>query len=141
MAGKKRRAGKSRLKKNNAVAIALIVLAAAIALYLIAAGKKAESDRNIPYPGLDQSSETILRTLIAPQKDSPGSMAVVIGDRVDSSKLQELANTPYEELKSEIGVKNDFAIYFVNGNDTIIPIGGKQCIGSPKAEVAGRICG
>lgn len=141
MAGKKRQAGNRRPKKNNIVAIALLVLAAVVLLYIMTVGKKADSSGNIPYPGLDQSSEIILKTLVAPQQGAAGRIAVVIGDKVDSNKLKELANTPYEELKSEIGVKNDFAIYFVNGDDTIIPIGGKPCIGSPKAEVDGKRCG
>lgn len=131
--------GKGRQRDNRLMILAAVVITAAAILYLTA-GKQADSGK-VPYPGLDKSSEIILKTLVAPQQGSPGRMAVVIGDQVDSSKLQQLASTPYDELKSEIGVKSDFAIYFINGNDTIVQIGSKPCIGSPRAEVDGKRCG
>ncbi|GEM_PF-4722604 len=136
------KAGKKKRRGRKAVMIQILLAAVvAIAIYSLLPEKESGLAKTMPYTGLNQSSETILRTLVVPQQDSPRSMTVVIGDQVDSGRLQELANMPYEELKSEIGVKNDFAIYFVNGDDTIIQIGNKQCIGSPRAEVDGKRCG
>ncbi|MBI2574254.1 hypothetical protein HYV82_00015 [Candidatus Woesearchaeota archaeon] len=137
----RRHTGNKQLKKNNIAAMVLLILAAAITLYFMTAGKPTDSAARAQYPEPNKTLEIILKKLVVSNQGAPGNMAVVIGDQVDSSRLKELANTPYEKIKSEMGVKNDFAIYFVSGDDTIIPIGSKPCIGSPEAEVDGRRCG
>ena len=86
---------------------------------------------------LQNEQDIILKKLVS----NDSELSVIVNDAVDRGKVQELSKMPYDELKSRIGVQNDFAIYFVNGEENLIPIGGRNCIGSPKANVAGEACG
>ncbi|MBI3034587.1 hypothetical protein HYY72_05505 [Candidatus Woesearchaeota archaeon] len=85
---------------------------------------------------LQNQKEILLRKLVSGDSE----LSVVVNGSVDGEKLQELSRMPYDELKSRMGVQNDFAIYFVNDNENLVPIAGKNCIGSPKAVVAGEAC-
>jgi hypothetical protein len=66
--------------------------------------------------------------------------AVIVGDRLDLTKVQQLAAMDYLQLKELLGLHADFAMYFEDGEGNLVPIAGKNCIGSPYARVNGDRC-
>lgn len=130
--------GAGRAKEVNLRLIALVIAVMALMFFFLLKGTV------ISKPGHgtnDNEADTIARSLIAAKPEMDNGLAVVINDKVDKQRLALLANTPYAELKAKLGVKKDFAVYFADGNDAVVLIGTKTCIGSPEAEVAGEKCG
>ena len=73
---------------------------------------------------------------------SGNSMFDIINEgTVDSEKIESLSEADYNEIKRELGVTGDFAIYFVDEDNNILLIGDTTCIGSPDAKVGGTSCG
>ena len=72
-----------------------------------------------------------------------GNMALRLtdGNSINASKLEELMLTPYEQLKGQTGVKNDFCIYLEDDRGNIIPINDSLGIGSDTINVSGIPCG
>ncbi len=80
--------------------------------------------------GMETEKQAIVKSLITSANNDNG-IAVVIDGRVDRRRLASAASMPYEELKSKIGAKNDFVVYFVDDEERPVPIGSKTCIGKP----------
>ena len=68
-------------------------------------------------------------------------LADAVGEQLSTERLAEYSKLTYPELKEKLKVEKDFAIYFVDEDGQLVQIEGKTCIGSPKAEVAGKPCG
>jgi hypothetical protein len=47
----------------------------------------------------------------------------VNGSGVDEQKLSNLANIPYDELKSRLGLSDDFCIILLDQNGSVILVG------------------
>lgn len=89
---------------------------------------------------LIKEKEKLLQT-ITTNDLTKSDFAFIIGDTVDKSRLTGFASKPYSEIKTQLGMKSDFVLFFSDGNNTIVPIADKVCIGSPKAKVGGVSCG
>jgi len=44
-------------------------------------------------------------------------------NRIKEQKIENLMEMDYKNTKSRLAIKNDYAFYFVDDNDTIISIG------------------
>lgn len=64
-----------------------------------------------------------------------GSELALLQETIDEQRVQQLANTPYEELKQELGLTTDFCIHFEDENGNLIDVGGVYFIGAPNVEV------
>src|SRR3989338_1695238 len=60
------------------------------------------------------------------------TFSFIKGNRIDVEKLLDFSGKSYKELRDELGVTNDFCIYFVDDKGFIIPINNKAGIGSDK---------
>ncbi len=67
--------------------------------------------------------------------------AFIINNNLDKERLLSWAKKSYYSRKSDMGVNNDFAILFTNGNGELVQIENYTCIGSPNTKVAGMSCG
>ena len=65
----------------------------------------------------------------------------IVKGSVDPQLLQYFSSMDYEQIKTQLGVQNDFVIHFEDENGQLIPIGDKWCIGSRNANVNGIACG
>ncbi len=92
-------------------------------------------------PVIAREQRLLESELIASSPEMDNGMAVVIDGYVQKDRLMAVAEMDYNQLKSRLGVGSDFAVHFVDDDDTVVPIGSKTCIGSPKAQVGGRRCG
>jgi hypothetical protein len=68
-------------------------------------------------------------------------VAILEGNVVNTDKLQEISDMNYEDLKSELGLSDDFCIIFVTKNGTVIPVNGTPGVGSSQIIVGGHPCG
>ncbi|MBI3034586.1 hypothetical protein HYY72_05500, partial [Candidatus Woesearchaeota archaeon] len=62
---------------------------------------------------------------------------------IDDEKIQELSNTSYQALKSQLNIRNDFCIHFEDEKGNLIFINqthNVSGIGSPKAAVGNFSC-
>ena len=69
----------------------------------------------------------------------------VIGNTPDADTLAMIAASDYMDVKKNLGVKNEFVIYFLDQSGDIIPIikNGKNsviCIGNPDVGIEGERC-
>ena len=115
------------------IAMALFMIAVMAFFYITsysAASKKTES--------IEKESEKLPESLIAEGNESRG---FVIDNKIDPDKLSEFANQSYDEIKKELGIKNDFCIHIEDKNGFLILINNKTGIGSSKAVINGSACG
>lgn len=133
---KKRGKGDGRQQKSDIIKKLLpilILLASGILLLFLADYFRIDSD----YSSVQKEKDIIAEKLM---KNS--DLALLKNDGViEKESLDKISSMDYYELKSEFGVNSDFSFYFIDSEGNVIPINGKNCIGSPKAKVAGQTCG
>lgn len=115
------------------IAMALFMVAIMAFFYITsysATSKKTES--------IEQESQTLPESLLAEGNESKG---FVIDNRINPEKLSEFANQSYDEIKKNLGIKNDFCIHIEDENGFLILINNKTGIGSSKAMINGSVCG
>jgi hypothetical protein len=73
-------------------------------------------------------------------------LSIMSMNRVDTGKLTQLSDREYDDLKSELGLKYDFCVYFEDRNGDVVNltrvIGRNEVgIGSSEASISGIPCG
>lgn len=87
-----------------------------------------------------QSESTKLLGSVSGSKNS--TAVFVSGSKVSDSKVTQLANLTYEQLKNELGTNADFCIYFEDEEGNVINVtGNKTGIGNSNVRVGGVACG
>ena len=100
------------------ISVLVFVLGVVILLYflLFSSGKHVIEQLKI-------ESETIpLR--ISSSKTATDNLAFVIDGKVDKNKLNDIAGMNYPQLKSQLGVRNEFCIYIEDKDGNIVNISG-----------------
>ncbi len=83
-------------------------------------------------------SEYIIGQISA--ENSP--LQAVVDREVNEPLLSDIASLSYDALKIKAGVKNDFCIYFENGEGGLVIINGSTTvIGAQSINVSGTPCG
>lgn len=114
------------------IAVSVFIAGIIIFFYLITfSGEKGVKDE------LASESELIPENLISASENDAKSTTIVIGNKVDPDRLKYLLTKPYNQLKSELGVRSDFCIHFEDENGNIIdldddPDRTQYSIGHPK---------
>ena len=124
----KRSAHTQNLSDNKALVIFMLLLAVVLVLM---------SNNSVNDYTVEQDRNTLVNKLVSSQE----KVSIVDGGAVDDNKLRELLSLSYPELKQELGVKSDFAIYFEDGEGNIIEVLDTACIGSENVKVNGQKCG
>ena len=83
----------------------------------------------------------LMSELVVDSSRQGNDVGFIVKGSVDPQLLQYFASMDYEQIKSQLGVQNDFVIHFEDENGQLIPIGDKWCIGSKNANVNGIPCG
>lgn len=72
---------------------------------------------------------------------SEGSLKIVDGNEVNESKLNELKNLPYDELKRILAIEGDFCIYFEDDKGNLVLIDNSyKGVGSQNIVIGGTPC-
>lgn len=125
------------------VLIAIVIFLAAIGVLLIFLSSGTDKDLAESV----KSDAQLLPSQIITNNQS--ETAIVVRNKVDLGKLSDaksLSVADYEELKSKLGIKNDFCIYFVDKDGNVVPledlvgIADSYGLGSSKANVSGIPC-
>lgn len=115
------------------IGIGLFIVAAMLLFYITgreSGVKKSES--------LEKESEKLAEVIGSPQNVTG---TLLSGSKVEQGKLQEVSNLSYELLKTHLGVKSDFCIYFEDEKGNIVPVtGDKLGLGSPLVNLSGQAC-
>jgi hypothetical protein len=114
------------------VGVALFIIAAILVYYLLGPVKDREQQKNI-----EDDSKKIPNSL---GSDQNFTSTFIYNSKVDEAKLIGVSNLSYESLKNNLGVSSDFCIYFEDENGNLVPIGDKQGLGSPVANISGKSC-
>ncbi len=120
--------------------IATVIFIAAITCLLVyvgSTGSKSKMDE------LRKESELIPNVIITANKSDLSIMAM---NRVDTDRLTELSNKQYEDLRSELGLKYDFCLYFEDNAGNVVNLSqviakNEVGIGSPDASISNIPCG
>ena len=83
----------------------------------------------------------LMSQLIVDNSRQINDVGFIVKGSVDPQLLHYFASMDYEQIKTHLGVQNDFVIHFEDENGQLIPIGDKWCIGSKNANVNGIPCG
>lgn len=86
---------------------------------------------------LAKEAEIIPEILISPDESSAVDITIVIGNKVDNQRLENIMAKDYQELKNSLGVRSDFCIHFEDNEGNIIdldphPDNTQFSIGNPK---------
>ncbi len=74
---------------------------------------------------------------------SDGDVKFIDGSQVDVPALCSTIQKSYEDIKKEIGISEDFCIYFVDENGNLIYLDNNSeipGIGSPRFKINGKAC-
>jgi hypothetical protein len=74
-------------------------------------------------------------------EENSSSTSFVEGNKIKVSALYNLTGKNYTELKNELGMKNDFCIYFVDEEGYLVKINNKTGLGSPRFKINNTPCG
>jgi len=122
----------------------LFITAVVILLYFLvfASGKKTLEQLRL-------DSRIIPMKIMATGSDTGNTLAFIIDGKVDKNKMKGVSDMGYESLKSKLGVRNDFCIFFEDKDGNLIDIGrdlGEEKedvrgIGNAEFEISGYPCG
>ena len=119
---------------NNKTIKNRILLALFLALLFLVALKIINQPR--PDKMLEKDAEKLLNAITNNQ------LRILDSDQIDEKAVEDVMRKDYEELKSELGLKSDFCIFFQDENGKLVKIDGmKAGIGSEKVKVNGVSCG
>jgi hypothetical protein len=125
------------------VIIATLIFLAAVALFLVFLNSGSDKDKA---ESVKADAELLPSQLIS---NNQSETAIVVRNKVDLSRLSSIKSqdvTDYNQLKSKLGIKNDFCIYFVDKNGKVVPLEDfvglpdVYGIGSDRANVSGFSC-
>ena len=128
------------MKKNNAQAISLDLILAIFLFTIIMLGFF-----YIVSTMTGQKTSTVVKVeseyLPRMLEENASLSSFVEGNKIKVSKLYNLTGKNYTELKNELGIKNDFCIYFVDEEGYLVKINNKTGIGSPRFKINNTPCG
>lgn len=114
----KRKRKTQTLSFDVLVAVGVFIAAVVVVLYLVSQPKGTRATLE----DLTEEGETISSQLISTGSEPSSEMAIVVKNRLDKDALADLAKLPYNELKSLLGVKEDFCIHFEDENGNLVDI-------------------
>jgi hypothetical protein len=80
-------------------------------------------------------------SIVIKKVTSEGSLKIVDGNEVNESKLGELKNLTYQELKRFLGIEGDFCIYFEDDKGNLVLINNSyRGIGAPSINLSDSPC-
>ena len=81
-------------------------------------------------------------TLIIKQATAEGgTIAIINGNQLNVSKINELKNLSYDELKRRLRVESDFCIYFEDEKGYLVLINNSyKGVGAPNINLSGAPC-
>ncbi|MBN1157681.1 hypothetical protein JXA85_08745 [Candidatus Woesearchaeota archaeon] len=119
------------------VVVAIVLFMIAFVFFFQIISKQSTSSAS-----LRRESEMLPVRLTNPGPDRPA--AFIVENKVDKSRLKEVAGKNYSELKEELNLKHEFCLYFEDEQGNLIDISkdtGRSCIGSSAASLNGVPCG
>lgn len=75
------------------------------------------------------------------QEGRVNKYAFLENNKVNVQTLETMEKIPYDQLKNELGIKDDFCILLVNSSGSYRTINGKLGVGSDKVTIQGYQCG
>jgi len=116
------------------VIIAVVVFVGAFLLFFSAV----QNDEDTKLE--DAKKEVIY--ILAAIKSEDSAYSIMKNDEVKDEELFKLTENPdFQALKENLGVKNDFCIFFEDANGDVLLINGSVYgVGSPNIQIAGQQC-
>ena len=74
---------------------------------------------------------------------SEGKIKIIDDSKINVPDLNNITNKDYESIKEEIGVKNDFCVYFVDDKGNLVYLdesNNNPGIGSSRITINGKAC-
>ena len=120
------------------LAAGLFILGFVIFMYVISLDTESERVAKLKY-----EADVISQKIVSTGYNIDNDAVFVINNKVDRTRFKNLSAIDYDELKSRLGVENDFCIYVVDEQGKIINITGNSTfgIGDPDAKIDGIPCG
>ncbi len=122
------------------LAFSVFLITMAVFLYVLNLSKESTAQTKM------KQEVSLLPNYFVMGRAPDSKLAFIEGNRVLPDKLSDVANMSYSQLKSLLGIKYDFCIYFEDEQGNLInlsrfldiPVVG---IGSPQARVNNMACG
>ncbi|MFH1398936.1 MAG: hypothetical protein ABIG95_02400 [Candidatus Woesearchaeota archaeon] len=99
------------------IAASIFIVGIIVFLYVISSSKEGDMGEV-----LSTDSEVVSETLIAIDENTASPIAPIIGNKVDSVRLEQLAAMDYEDIKNALGIASEFCIHFEDERGNIVDI-------------------
>lgn len=120
----------------------LFILAFVLFYYIISLQANPNDIRSLRLEG-----DLISKKIVSSDLDETSETAFIIENKIDETKLKNLSDMNYSELKSEFGVVNDFCIFIIDEDGNLVNISSitgdptSVGIGDPNVNISGIPCG
>ena len=128
------------MKKKNTQAISLDLILAVFLFMIIITGVfyiVTNMQKNQGSVTVKIESEYLPNML----EENVTANSILVGNKIQAYKLYNLTGKNYTDLKNELGMKNDFCIYFVDEEGYLVKINNKTGLGSPRFKINNTPCG
>ena len=125
-------------KKAQAISIDLLLALFIFMIIMLGFFYFVSNMQKSKIPGIvKQDSEYIVKMV----EQNVSGASFLEGNKVKVLKLYNLTGKSYTELKGEMGIVNDFCIYFVDEEGYVVKINNKTGLGSPRFLINNTPCG
>lgn len=140
-----------KIRKNNRaqawsfdllLAAGLFILAFVLFFYILSLQANPNDIRSLRTEG-----DLISKKIVSTKPDENTNTAFIIENKISEERLKNLSDTDYKELKSELGIVNDFCIFIVDEDGNLVNISGitgnsnSIGVGDPEVNISGIPCG
>ena len=77
-----------------------------------------------------ESSSALITSNLNCNLNSNSNECIIKKNKLDETKVNELASKTYNQIKKDFGIQGDFCIYLLSKDGTYIPLGDKIGIGT-----------
>lgn len=113
------------------IAIGIFIVGVIVFLYLLEGNSSKDVSQTMA-----TESDILPQRLMASDQLSATNTTFVIQNKVDTERLNNTLNKPYDELKKELDISSDFCLHFEDENGNLVNLDTEPCylrysIGNP----------
>lgn len=115
------------------IALGVVIFIAAFFLFYLLLN----ADPNVKVGDLKEEASAVIKEVTA----EGSSIRIIDGKEINESRLGELKNLSYNELKRRLGIESDFCLYFEDKNGYIVLINSSyKGVGSSSINLSDTPC-
>jgi len=111
-------------KRGQSWSIELIISLSVFVVIILGVFVSLSAKPTDPVQDLQQQSQQFIGRFYSTDSSQQQTFSFIDNNNINDQKLSQLQSTKYSDLKSQLGLSDDFCIILVDSNNNIIPIQG-----------------